>query len=109
MKTLNGTARGGLAEAGFAIEYRDGKISIAHQVDSVHGDGKPNLLGITTDAYTIAIEHTHGNNALPTPSPGDRNPNAQVPDFVRSQRALYVTIPHSATGTPLLNDYVQLQ
>jgi len=28
MKTVNGTARGGLAEAGFMVDYRDGKISI---------------------------------------------------------------------------------
>jgi len=106
MKTVNGTARGGLAEAGLAIEYSNGKISLAHQVDSVNGDGTPNVLHITTDANTIAILHTHGNNAQATPSPGDRNANTQVPDFVRSQHSLYVTIPHS--GTPL-NDYVQLQ
>jgi len=29
MKTTNGTARGGLAEAGGTIELKDGKISIA--------------------------------------------------------------------------------
>jgi hypothetical protein len=109
MTTTNGTARGGLAEAGFAIEYKDGNISIANRVDSVHGEGEPNELGITTDANTIAILHTHGNNVLPTPSPGDRNPNVQVPDFVRSQRSLYVTIPYSASGNPPLNEYIQLQ
>jgi hypothetical protein len=109
MKTTNGTARGGLAEAGGTIELKDGKISIANKVDSVNGDGKPNALGIKPDDNTIAIFHTHGNNALPTPSPGDRNPNAQFPDFVRSQRSLYVTIPNSATGNPSLNTYIQLQ
>jgi len=93
MKTTNGTARSGLAEAGFSIEYKDGKISIANKTDSVNSDKKANGLSITTDANTIAILHTHGNKALPTPSPGDRNPNAQVPDFVRSQRSLYVTVP----------------
>lgn len=109
MKTTNGTARGGLAEAGFTIEYKDGKISIANKIDSVNGDGKPNALHITPDQDTIAIAHTHGNHADPTPSPGDRNPNTQVPDFVRSQRSLYVTMPHSATGNPSLNAYIQLQ
>jgi len=109
MKTVNGTARSGLAEAGFSIEYKDGKISIGNKVDSVNSDKQANELVITTDANTIAIFHTHGNAALPTPSEGDRNPNTQVPDFVRSQRSLYVTIPNSATGNPPLNAYIQLQ
>jgi RHS repeat-associated protein len=107
--TTNGTARSGLAEAGGTIELKDGKISIANKVDSVHGDGKPNALSIKADENTIATFHTHGNNALPTPSPGDRNPNAVFPDFVRSQRSLYVTIPNSATGNPPLNAYIQLR
>jgi hypothetical protein len=106
MKTVNGTARGGLAEAGFEVEYRDGKISIANWRDSVNGDGKPNALTFPPDADAIAIMHVHGNGALATPSPGDRNPTTLIPDFVRSQRAVYVTIPNS--GTPL-NDYVQVQ
>ncbi len=42
--------RGRLAEAGFAIEYKDGKISVANKVDSVHSDGKANELHIKTDA-----------------------------------------------------------
>jgi RHS repeat-associated protein len=109
MTTGNGNARSGLAEAGFSIEYKDGKISIANKVDSVNSDKKANGLSITTDADTIAILHTHGNKALPTPSEGDRNPSAQVPDFVRSQRSLYVTVPGSAHGNPSLNDYIQLQ
>jgi RHS repeat-associated protein len=109
MATTNGAARDGLAEAGFSIEYGDGKISIANKVNSVNGDGTPNQLQIKTDANSIAILHIHGNNAQPTPSPGDRNPNTQVPDFVRSRSALYVTVPHSATGSPSLNQYIQLQ
>jgi RHS repeat-associated protein len=110
MKTMNGRARGGLAEAGFAIEYIDGKISIAHQVDSVNESGKPNALSITKDDNTIAILHTHGNSAQAIPSEGDRSPDAHVPDFVKSLRSIYVTIPNSAAGkTPVLNDYVQLQ
>ncbi|HYL09951.1 MAG TPA: RHS repeat-associated core domain-containing protein [Candidatus Acidoferrales bacterium] len=109
MKTMNGTARGGLAEAGFSVEYKDGKISIANKVDSVNSDKEPNKLSIKTDANTIATLHTHGNKAAPTPSSGDRNPNVQVPNFVRSQRSLYVTIPHSASGNPPLNGYIQLQ
>jgi hypothetical protein len=50
MKTVNGTARSGKAEAGFSIEYKDGKISIANKVDSVNSDKKANELSITTDA-----------------------------------------------------------
>jgi len=102
MKTTNGTARGGLAEAGFSVEYKDGKISIANKVDSLHSDKPANELKITTDENTIAILHTHGNNALPTPSPGDRNPNSRIPDFVRSQSALYVTVPHTRNYIQLL-------
>ena len=109
MTTMNGTARGGLAEAGFEVEYKDGSISIAHRMDSVNGDGVPNRLVFPPDDDAIAILHVHGNNALATPSPGDRNPKTQIPDFVRSRSALYVTIPNTATGTPLLNNYVQLQ
>ena len=100
MSTTNGRAREGLAEAGFAIDYKGGKISIVNRVSSVNSDQKPNELHIKIDANTIAILHTHGNNALSTPSPGDtRSP---VPNFVRSQSALYVTIP----GT---NKYIRLQ
>jgi RHS repeat-associated protein len=109
MKTVNGTARGGLAEAGFMVDYRDGKISIANWRDSVNGDGKPNALTFPPDADAIAIMHVHGNGALATPSPGDRNPTTQIPDFVRSQRAVYVTMPHVSTQAPSLNDYVQIQ
>jgi RHS repeat-associated protein len=108
--TTNGTARNGRAEAGGTIEYKDGKIFPANKVNSVNGDPETaNHLQITTDANTIAIYHTHGNSLDPRPSPGDRSPNTQVPDFVRSQRSLYVTIPGSAHGNPSLNDYTQLQ
>jgi hypothetical protein len=108
--TTNGTARNGRAEAGGTIEYKDGKIYPANKVNSVNGDPETaNHLQITTDANTIAIYHTHGNSLDPRPSPGDRSPNTQVPDFVRSQRSLYVTIPGTAHGNPSLNDYIQLQ
>jgi hypothetical protein len=105
MTTTNGTARSGLAEAGFSIEYKNGKISIANKVDSVHSDKKGNELTIVTDANTIAILHTHGNGVNATPSmptkdsPGDVA--SPVPNFVRSQSALYVTVP----GT---TNYIQL-
>lgn len=99
MATSNGTARGGLAEGGFRVEYKDGKLSVDQKHDSVHGDGKPNELHFTTDEYTKAIVHTHGNGALPTPSPGDLK--SPVPNFVRSQRELFVTVP----GT---TNYIQL-
>ena len=106
MATTNGQARSCLAEAGFAIEYKDGKISIANRVDSVYSDKPANELQIKTDANTIAILHTHGNIALATPSlptrgkPGDVS--SRVPNFVRSQSALYVTVPSTKT-------YIQLE
>jgi RHS repeat-associated protein len=105
MKTTNGTARGGLAEAGFAIENKDGTISIDHKVDSVNSDKKANELSITKDENTIAILHTHGNSAKATPSlPEGKSPGdvaSPVPNFVRSKSALYVTVP----GT---TNYIQL-
>jgi RHS repeat-associated protein len=110
MQTMDGQAGNGLAESGFAIALKNGKIAIESWTSSVNGSGKLNQLSIdTSDPDTIAILHTHGNNALPTPSPGDRNPNVQFPDFVRSRSALYVTIPHSASGSPPLNQYIELQ
>jgi RHS repeat-associated protein len=100
MTTNDGRARSGLAEAGFAIEYKDGKVSIANKVDSVNSDKKPGQLDIKTDANTIAILHTHGNKALPTPSPGDLT--SRLPNFVRSQRDLYVTVPNTGKYIQLL-------
>ena len=94
-KTTNGQARSGLAEAGFAVEYKDGKVSIANKVDSVNESGTANQLHIKTDANTIAVVHTHGNKALSTPSPGDLK--SPIPNFVRSQRELYVTVPGTTT------------
>jgi hypothetical protein len=95
-ETSNGEARGGLAEAGFSIEhYDDGRIGIANRVDTVYESGVPNDLRIHTDSHTIAVFHTHGNHALPTPSPGDLK--SPVPNFVRSQRELFVTVPGTKT------------
>jgi len=108
--TRNGTAGNGRAEAGGTIEYKDGKLFPANKVNSVNDDPQTaNHLHITTDDHTIAIYHVHGNSLDPKPSPGDLSPNTHVPDFVRSQRSLYVTIPGSAHGNPSLNDYTQLQ
>src|SRR5450755_3233378 len=56
---------GGWRKGGFRVEYKDGKLSVDQKHDSVH-DGKPNELRFTTDEYTKAIVHTHGNGALPT-------------------------------------------
>lgn len=110
MQTMDGQAGNGLAESGFAIALKNGKIVTESWTTSVNGSGKLNQLSIdTSDPDIIAILHTHGNNALPTPSPGDRNPNVQFPDFVRSRSALYVTVPHSASGSPPLNQYIELQ
>jgi len=99
MKTVNGTAREGLAEAGFAIEYKNGKVYTDHKVDSVYSDGKPNELHIPTDSHTIAILHTHGNKGVGPPSEGDRQ--SKFPNFVRTKSELYVTVP----GT---SNYIQL-
>ncbi len=100
MRTGDGTERGGLAEAGFAIYFRGGKVVCGPIIDNVHDDGKPNELSIHTDWDAIAILHTHGNRADPKPGPGDYN--SPVPNFVRSASALYVTVP----GT---HEYIQLQ
>ena len=99
-RTTNGKARDGLAEAGFAIDYKNGKISFGPRVDSVTSDKPANGLQIPVDPYTIAVLHTHGDSAIPTPSGGDEN--SPVPNFVRSQSALYVTVPHT-------NTYIQLE
>lgn len=68
-----------------------------------------NHLRAVRDEDTIAIFHVHGNRALPTPSPKDRDPDAQVPNFVRSRSELYVTVPHTASGSSPLNQYIQIQ
>jgi RHS repeat-associated protein len=105
MTTANGSAREGKAEAGFSIEYKDGKISIAHKVNNVHSDKDAEKLKITSDANTIALLHTHGNKEPATPSmPNEKGPgdvSSSLPNFVRSMSALYVTVP----GT---NTYIQL-
>ena len=41
-RTTNGKARDGLAEAGFAIDYKNGKISFGPRVDSVTSDKPAN-------------------------------------------------------------------
>ncbi len=102
-RTNNGTARGGLAEAGFAIRYENGFVSVGPIIDSVHSSGPAEQLDIPVDEYTIAIYHTHGNNGVPTPSAGPMSDmTTRVPNFVRSRGALYVTVP--GTGT-----YIQLK
>jgi RHS repeat-associated protein len=108
MKTSNGTARNGKAEAGFVVENRDGKISIEQKQDSI-GSDKPNGLQFNTDKDTLLIVHTHGNAMDPTPSKGDRDPSVTVPDLVKSQFTKYMTIPNSATGNPPLNNYVEIK
>jgi hypothetical protein len=99
--TNNGQARSVLAEAGCAIEYKDGRIYFDHCLDSVHAD-TANELHITVDRWTIAVFHTHGMKGNPHPSPGDCDPNSIIPDFVKSVYALSVTVPHT-------NQYVVLQ
>ena len=96
-KTYNGKAREGLAEAGVAVEYKNGEMSFGKEVDSVNDSGTANELRVPVDADTIAIIHTHGNSALPTPGPGDLDARSRIPNFVRSQSALYVTVPNTKT------------
>lgn len=107
--TGNGTARRGLAEAGFTVEYKDGKISIGNRANNVHQDdedGKASELFVKTDNNTIAIVHTHGNNALPTPSlvnaQGKGDVTSKYPNFVKSRMDLYVTIPGTTNWIHLL-------
>ena len=98
MKTANGTAGGGQAEAGFSIENKDGKISVGPMVMSVNSDVK-NKLNIPVDDYTIAVFHTHGNELAPTPGPADWNKT--FPNFIRSQYELLVTVPGTRTYVKL--------
>jgi len=88
---MNGTARGGLAEGGFAINYINGQIQASSLVFSTFNGGVPNQLEIPTGTNTIVVLHTHGNNAQPVPSAGDLQ--SSVPNFVRSKSELYVTVP----------------
>jgi RHS repeat-associated protein len=89
--TQNGTARSGLAEAGFSIELGSNGLAFGPMVNSVYSDGIANQLGIVTGPGTIAILHTHGNMVLPTPSSGDLN--SVFPNFVVSRYSWYVTVP----------------
>lgn len=107
--TNNGQGRGGWAEAGFVVQYENGRLTFGQVKTSMHSSGPPNELRFSVDtSVDIAIFHTHGNSAVPTPSPDDRSPTLKVPDFVRSQDALYVVMPHTATGNPPLDQCVKL-
>jgi hypothetical protein len=103
MKTRNGEARGGLAEAGRSIELSDGAISFGSwattELDNGDENERANRMQIARGGSTIAFFHTHGNGARPVPSARDLQ--GDVPDFVISRFAVYVTIP----GT---NAYVRL-
>ena len=96
MKTKNGEARMGLAEAGRSIELRHGTIvfgpwSETEISDGVHENAHRMLIAETDE--TIAVFHTHGNRARAVPSQADLH--GTVPDFVISQTAVYVTLPGS--------------
>ncbi len=108
MATANGQAGAGSAEAGFSIQYEGGKIKIAYKTNSANEGVNANHLSLTVTEHTIAIFHTHGNRVAPEPAEADRNPNLRVPSFVRSKDSLYVVIPHSASGSPELNRFIQL-
>jgi hypothetical protein len=72
MKTRNGENRMGLAEAGRSIELNEGEIKFGAWSTTDFGDGengeRANKMQIARDELTIAIFHTHGNMARPTPS-----------------------------------------
>jgi hypothetical protein len=99
MKTRDGEARAGLAEAGRSIELNEGEVSFGSWATTELGDGdnddRANKMHITRDDSTIAFFHTHGNNARPVPSARDLK--GDVPDFVISRFAVYVTIPGTNT------------
>jgi hypothetical protein len=95
MKTRNGEGRFGLAEAGRAIELKGGTILFGSWVvtDSSTGERgeRANKMMIPTDGFTIAVFHTHGNSAKAIPSASDLK--GDIPNFVVSRFAVYVTIP----------------
>jgi hypothetical protein len=99
MKTRNGEARGGLAEAGRSIELNNGEIAFGSwaTTESDNGDEneRANRMQISRGDSTIAFFHTHGNNARPVPSARDLQ--GDVPDFVISRFSVYVTIPGTDT------------
>lgn len=99
MKTRNGEARGGLAEAGRSIELNGGELSFGSWSATDLGNGdendRANRMQISKGESTIAFFHTHGNNARPVPSARDLQ--GDVPDFVISRFAAYVTIPGTNT------------
>ena len=84
--TLDGTRNQGLAESGFAIESYKSSISIQGWREAT-----VNRLSIPEDEYTIAIAHVHGRGADEHPAAMDML--SPVPNFVISERALYVTSP----------------
>jgi len=92
MKTRNGEDRMGLAEAGRSIELSEGAIAFGPWATTDLGDGeRANRMNMVKDDSTIAFFHTHGNRARAVPSARDLK--GEVPDFVISQFAIYVTIP----------------
>ena len=99
-KTTNGTARGGRAESGFAIQHRDGAISIAYETDTVYSQGTdtPNRMQMKMDRDTIALYHTHGNALSPAPGPEDYG--HRVPLYVRSRSELNVVMDGKSVRLP---------
>jgi hypothetical protein len=91
MDTSNGTARNGLAEAGFIMNYANGYLFPALFQNTVHSSGPPNRMTFPTLPSTIAIGHTHGNRGVEEPSIVDCN--SIVPNYLRSRGRNYVTIP----------------
>ena len=95
MKTRNGEERMGLAEAGRSIDFDGDALSFGSWATTDIDDGetgeRANKMHFWKDDHSIAVFHTHGNQARPVPSARDLQ--GDVPDFVVSRFAVYVTVP----------------
>jgi hypothetical protein len=97
--TSNGQAGGGLAEAGLAIDYDDGLLTVGPIIYS-----PVNTVTIPLSiSVAIAMLHTHGNQMSGMPTlPTDAN--KYVPNYVRSRVGLYVTNPENGTFSKALSE-----
>jgi hypothetical protein len=103
MKTRNGEERNGLAEAGRSIEFDGNALSFGSWATTDIDDGeageRANKMSVSRDDHSIAVFHTHGNKARPVPS--DMDLRGDVPNYVVSRFAVYVTVPGTGTYNEL--------
>jgi hypothetical protein len=103
MKTKNGEERLGLAEAGRSIEFGGEGLSFGSwsttEIDDGESGERANKMTVSKDDHSIAVFHTHGNGARPVPSARDLQGN--IPNFVISRFAVYVTVPGTHTYVEL--------